>query len=408
MIKKIFSVLLTAAMLSNLCAFAQLSENDGVYSEDFEGYTAGSEILTDKTVIKEYTKYEPELAQNAGSQVMVVNSTSSADNTIFTNAELYNNELNVVKFKIGSDASPKLNWGSTGSVVFSYTNAAGMAVTDYIFDFAYSLVRHKLNGVSEKAICGFTPKKMYNCSLSIVKKLRNEKYYYDVTYTVDGKENIVSFETTETGTMRIGFKSTSANKVYVDDIEAYGFTLVDAAVNIADRQDVSVVPEIEVSFTDSIDEAAFVPENVLINSQEAAQLEASGKNKYIIKPSEPLEKNTEYTIDLSGVQDSKGNALKTDKFSFKTKNTAVIIDGEAVKNTSKTKAENILVVVPEYANGSMINKSVTEYEIQPEEVITPESNNFFVLTSEYEPVDSVIYSDNTGKTSDEFSAVFDS
>ena len=110
MFKRIFSVLLTAAMFTNLSAFAQLSGVEGAYSEDFEGYESGSDIIADKTLIKEFTKFEPKLEENDGSQVMVVNSASSADNMIFTNANLYNNEINVIKFKIFADSSSKLNW----------------------------------------------------------------------------------------------------------------------------------------------------------------------------------------------------------------------------------------------------------------------------------------------------------
>ncbi len=409
MFKRIFSVIITAAMLSNLSAFAQLSEVDGVYSEDFEGYEAGADVIADKTIIKEFTKFEPELLENDGSQAMVVNSASGADNMIFTNANLYNNELNIIKFKMGADSSAKLNWGSTSSLVFSHTNDAGIMVNDYIFDFAYSLVRHKENGVTEKAICGFASKKMYNIEIRAVKQLRNEKYYYDVTYVVDGAENMISFPTTEDGTMRIGFKSTSGNKVYIDDIEVYGYTLVKTEVNIAERNDVSVKPAIEVFFSDAIDESSLIPGDIRVGEIPAKEIELIDENKYLITLSEPLKKNTEYTLDISAIRDMKGNSLEKSKFAFKTKNTAVVLDGSDVVNTSEEEAENILIILPGYdENGTMISKSVLNFEIYPEEEISMGNEECLVLTDDYRPIASTVYASNTGKTNDEFSAEFDS
>ncbi len=407
MYKKIFSVLITTIMLTNLSAFARLSEVDGVYKDDFEGYDAGADIITDKTLIKEHTKFEPELDEVNGSSVMVVNSASGADNIIYTNSSIFNNELNIIKFKLGADSSSKLNWGSTSSLVFSHTNGSDIVVNDYIFDFAYSLIRHKENGTTEKGICAFSSKKMYDVEIQAAKAFRNEKYYYDVTYIVSGISNNISFETTETGTMRIGFKSTAGNKLYVDDLEAYGFTLVRPEVNIANRADVSVKPEIIVEFSDSINTGTLMPGDMLVGSVMAESIEEIGTNRYRITLSSLLEKNTEYTLDLSGVRDNKGNSLKNTEFNFKTKNSAVILDNGNVVNTSKTKSENILIVTPEYENGSMVNKSILDFEIYPDEEISLGIGNCFVLTSDYKPVDSTVFVDNTGEKSDEFTAYFD-
>ena len=147
MLKKIFSIILVAVMLSNITVFAQLSENDGVYSEDFEGYETGADIMTDKTIINEFTKLEPELLENNGSQAMVVNSAKGVENLIFTNPDLYVNELNVIKFKMGADSSSKLNWGSASSLMFSHTNDTGIMVNDYIFPYSFLLHLFRLHFV---------------------------------------------------------------------------------------------------------------------------------------------------------------------------------------------------------------------------------------------------------------------
>ena len=409
MLKKIFSIILVAVMLSNITVFAQLSENDGVYSEDFEGYETGADIMTDKTIINEFTKLEPELLENNGSQAMVVNSAKGVENLIFTNPDLYVNELNVIKFKMGADSSSKLNWGSASSLMFSHTNDTGIMVNDYIFDFAYSLVRHKENGVSEKAICGFTSKKMYDVEIKVTKQQRDEKYYYDVTYIVEGSENLVSFPTTIDGTMRIGFKSTEGNKVYVDDITVYGFTLVKANANVAEREDVSVIPQIEISFSDAVDETTLIPENIYVGSVSAKEVKNIGANKYILTLKEPLLKNTEYTFDLSCVKDTKGNSVANGDLGFKTRNTSiVIVEGEVV-NTSKTDSENVLIAVPIYnKDGSMVNNSIVSIEVFPEEEIAVGSKNYIVLTDDFKPVESTFILNNTGAFNDEFCSEFDS
>ena len=133
MYKKIFSILLVTSMLANMTAFAKLSESDGVYTEDFENYTTGSDITADKTLIKEYSGYEPELEELNSSTVMAVNSAKSNDTVIFTNPSLFDNELNVIKFTIAADSATSQNWGSASSVVFSHSNASGTMVNDFIF-----------------------------------------------------------------------------------------------------------------------------------------------------------------------------------------------------------------------------------------------------------------------------------
>ena len=408
MYKRIFAAVVALIIMSNISVIAQVCEAEGVYTEDFEDYTSGDDIMTDKTIIKEYTKFAPELDEVSGSQVMRITSASGTDNIIYTNTGLFDNELNVIRFKIGADSAKQINWGSGSSLVFSHTNSSGVMVNDYILDFAYNLVRHRENGVTEKGLSAFTSKKLYDVEVETVKTERDDKYYYDVTYKVNGTYNTISYETADESKMRIGFKSTSGNNLYVDDIEAYGYTLVRSVVNIENRNDVSVIPEITMTFSDEIDIDTLSAGTMLADSVTVKDIEEIDTNKFRITLSSPLKKNTEYAFDMSGVRDMNGNALKNTEFHFKTKDSSVVLERDNVVNTSLSESEDIAIVLPEYENGRMKDKTVLDVEIQPEEEISVGVDCVLVLTSDHRPIDSSVFVEGTGKTDDKFSAGFDS
>jgi len=186
MFKKIFSVILTASIFVNTIAFAALENTNGTYIENFEGYASSEDIMADGSVIKNYKGVAPTPGSIGENPVMVVDSVSGADTIVYTNPELFEGDVNVFNFKIGADQAPKLNWKSSSSLVVSHTDDSGNTVTDYIFDFAWGLVRHRENGLTEKGICGFASKKLYNAEIKTSKVKKDGDYFYDITYTVEG------------------------------------------------------------------------------------------------------------------------------------------------------------------------------------------------------------------------------
>ena len=101
MIKKVISFLLTAMMLTNVSVFAALQENDGVLTEDFEGYESAEDITADDTLINDFTAFAPEIGTIGASQVMMVTSQSGADNMVFLNPAVFDGDINVFSCKIG-------------------------------------------------------------------------------------------------------------------------------------------------------------------------------------------------------------------------------------------------------------------------------------------------------------------
>lgn len=393
MYKRIFSGLLLSAMILNTSAFAQVSLSDGVYREDFEGYRKGSEIINGNVIISEDSGV-PELYVNDDNQLMSVK-----NKQIDTNVDVFAKELNVVEFDIGADSAPKINWGSASGIVLNYTNSAGNPASDYLFDFAYAFIRHGEFGKNEKKVVDFSAGKYHHVVLKFAKKFNNGEYLFDITYSVDGVENKREILTSEPGTMYISFKSVSDNKLYVDNIEVSGSNLTKTIVNIADREDVCVLPDIYVTFAQEIDSATFTKNTVTIGDSKPESVVNMGGNKYKITLASPLEKNTEYVLDMSNVRDLNNNELAQSIFEFKTKDSAIIADGSYIVNTSDSESENVLLVFP---------SSVLPLELYENERFLVASEKYFVVTEDYRPVLASYQPQNISKISNSLTAEFDS
>ena len=97
MFKKFCAVFAVIAISTNLCAFAQITEKDGTYREDFEGYTENADLLKDKTIFSGYTNKAPELVEKGGSQAIAVVSASNADSILLTTSEIFSHEINTIQ-----------------------------------------------------------------------------------------------------------------------------------------------------------------------------------------------------------------------------------------------------------------------------------------------------------------------
>ena len=405
MFKKFCAVFAVIAISTNLCAFAQITEKDGTYREDFEGYTENADLLKDKTIFSGYTNKAPELVEKGGSQAMAVVSASNADSILLTTSEIFSHEINTIRFKITADSAPKVNWSNSTSVLFRYTNESGKVVNACLYDFAYNFIRNKVDG-AEKVLVNFNNNKIYNASIQTTKTYREGNYYFNVTYTVDGKSFNLSYQTVEDGTMCIGFKSMKANTLYLDDVEISGTDLVQASLKEADRDDVAVNAELTLSFDGEVDDTTLG--NITLNDLPIGNVQRADENQFTLSLGNALEKNTEYTLRLNDAADIKNNPIKNTEFHFKTKNTATVIESGSLKNLSGTESENVLKLAAAYQQGKMQDANLESVELQPGAVIPLENEKTnTVMTTDYRPIDADSFCDNTGVQQEAFSASFD-
>lgn len=407
MLKKFFAIVINACLVLNTAVFAQITQTDNVYKEDFEGYSDSSEIMADKTIFSQYTKLSPELAELDNSQCLMLSSESGKDNILVTNSGLFCNDINIISYKLAASDAPKVNWGAGAAVLFRYTNAGGKVVNEPIYDFAYGLLRHKINGKEAAIINPYKAMTALNASVITEKAQRDGKYYFDVTYKINSGSFKLSYETVENGIMCIAFKSASSSNLYIDDIEITGNNFVHASLKESGRTDVSVMPEMTITFDDDIDETTLSESSITINSLPVEGPEKINDNCYMFRPAAPLDRQTKYTVKLSGVKDIRGNDIVENEFSFTTKNTAVIIKENNAINTSRSEAETIIKMTTEYKDNSMTSIQKEVCELQAGQSIEFEGDNKIIMTEDYRPIDTTVYAENTGVKNDDFTVLFD-
>lgn len=403
-IKKLCAVTAAAALSVNVCVFAKITEENGTYREDFEEYTTVAGMLENNLILQKYTNKAPELVEKNGSQAMAVVSDSNSDSILLTHEEIYTGEVNTISFKVSADRATNASWGAASAVLFRYMSTNGGKVNETLFDFAYNFIRHRINGAAKK-LCDFSSDKVYEVSIKAIKVYRNEKYYFDVTYTVDGDSFTKSFETRADGTMCVCFKSVTANAVYIDDIELSCKNIVKSTLKQTQRNDVAVNDKLTVSFSGEIDETT-IESGLTLNGQPINAYESLGNNSYLIDCS--MQKNTTYTLAVNGVFDAEGNPVESAEFKFKTKNTdAVIVDGY-LKNMSIEDTENVVKVSADYEQGKMQNASIETVELGPWSSIPLDTEKInTVMTADYRPIDTDSFCDNTGLKNETFSVSFD-
>lgn len=404
--KKIAAIIIAMATFTNMCVHAQLVDNNGVYTEDFEVYTSGSEILTDSTLFSGVTQKEPDLATVGGSQVMAVKSDAGKDNMVLTNPVTLSKDITTLNFKIGAAGAPNKNWNAGSSVIFRYTNEYNEIMDICLYDFAYGFIRNKVNG-AEKVVVNYVAPTMYDATVKMTRAERNGSHYIDLYYKVGDKGYNLSYKTIDNGEMSVVFKSGDANALYVDDVSLTVVKYVRASLKESGRTDIAVNSGFTLEFDDAIDTDTMIEPNVYIGNNQAGLIEALGDNRYMIYPMETLQKNTEYTFRLGFITDLKGQEIKNTNFKFKTKNTSVVIDADKIINTSQTDGENIISVNAQYADNKMSNEVVSAALLEAGDDIDIDSNkDYIVLTDDYRPIDTEVFCENTGLKNDDFTVDF--
>lgn len=206
-------VLLLIMLLSVITVSAEIQSSDGMVTQDFSGYQSVDQVLASE-LWDSYTS-KPRLSQSGSTTSIVLDPVSNKKNTLLMSATSEGSLS--VDAVIASNSAPKVNWGYAPQILIRYIDKNGVEQEESLIEFAYSLIRVRVNNV-EKKISDFQSGKRYNVHIGITRKYTDGKNLLNVSYGVNGIFYDAQYNVCEASNVRVGFSSGTTESLYIDSV----------------------------------------------------------------------------------------------------------------------------------------------------------------------------------------------
>lgn len=211
---KIAWILVLLILLSGVTVSAQVLKTDNTITQDFSGYQSVDQAipgeLFDSYII------QPEFTQYNSTTSLKIPSTANKRNVLLMKPISLQTGTLAVDAVIAADDAPKVNWGKAPQVLLQYTDQNGTKQEVTLIEFAYSVIRVKVNQTEKAVKANFKQNQRYRMRFQAVKECVEGKYLLHVTYSVDGEVYTAEYTTCKTGEFQLGFSSNAASSLYLD------------------------------------------------------------------------------------------------------------------------------------------------------------------------------------------------
>ncbi len=218
-------VFMLLLIMMGICASADTTVN-----QSFSDFEAVSDVVPGR-LFSMYTNKAPELEVHNNFRCLKIDSDDNADNILLMNPQSFKEGGFSVKFQITADSAPKVNWGKAPHIIVRYKNQNGSWVNDTIAEFAYDLIRVRIDGTEIKA-SGFFANSFYDFEFDFVR----EENTFKLVYKIGVNEYTKEYATCNDGDICVGFFSYLGNALYIRNIdfsESYSKGLTDEEIKTA-------------------------------------------------------------------------------------------------------------------------------------------------------------------------------